>query len=104
MHSSNGSVHSDIETLGDGLGEGIVAVPHAEVGTGELKVVVLVPVLEGQGSEDAGIGKLQVGKVPIEDLPVSRGEVYAGEVHVVEIVQFVLQILSLFHQSIVGLE
>lgn len=42
----------------------------------ELKVVVLIPVLEGQGGERRGISKLEIGEVPVEDLTVSGREVY----------------------------
>ena len=70
MYGSNSSVHSDVKTLSDGLREGVIPIPHAEVGASELKIIVLVPVLEGQSPEHTGIGKLQVGKVPVEDLSV----------------------------------
>ena len=73
MYGSNSSVHSDVKTLSNGLREGVIPIPHAEVGTSELKIIVLVPVLEGQSSEHtSGIGKLQVGKVPVKDLSVPR--------------------------------
>ena len=35
-----------------------------------------VPVLEGEGGEGRGVGKLQGGKVPVQDLKVSRGQVH----------------------------
>ena len=45
------------------------------MGPCELVVVVLVPVLEGEGRQGGRIGKLKVSKVPIEDLAVTRRQV-----------------------------
>lgn len=38
----------------------------------ELKVIVLVPVLEGQLLQRRGVGKLEVCEVPVENLTVFR--------------------------------
>ena len=43
--------------------------------TGELKVVVLVPMLQGEHAERGRVGKLQVCKVPVKDLAVAGGQV-----------------------------
>ena len=40
------------------------------MGSSQLKVVVLVPVLEGERGERGSVGKLKVGKVPVHQLTV----------------------------------
>jgi len=44
--------------------------------TGKLKVIILVPVLEGQFVKRSCVGKLQVGKVPVQDLTIARRKVH----------------------------
>lgn len=45
--------------------------------TSELKVIILVPVLEGQLVKRGCIGKFQVGKVPVQDLTITRRKVHS---------------------------
>ena len=73
---SDHRIQFDVQSFWHGDGDAGVAVADGQVAAGELKVVVLVPVLEGEGGEGRGVGKLQVGKVPVQDLTVSRGQVH----------------------------
>lgn len=61
----DGIAMANIQPLGEELWQPAVPIPHGEVGSSQLKVVVLVPVLEGEGGERGSIGKLKVGKVPV---------------------------------------
>lgn len=38
---------------------------------GEFKIIILVPMLEGEVAEGRGIGKFQISEVPIQDLSVA---------------------------------
>ena len=69
------SVESDVQSLGQLDGQLVVAFPTTEVRPGELKVIVLVPVLERELGERSCIGKLKVGKVPVEDLTIAGRKV-----------------------------
>ena len=66
---------ANIQPLGEELWESAVALPHGQVSPCQLKVIVLVPVLEGEGGQGGRVGKLQVGKVPVDQLTVNGGHV-----------------------------
>ena len=78
VDSSSLCVEPDVQSLGELDGQLVVAVTATEVGASELKVIVLVPVFEGELRERSGIGKLQVGKVPVQDLTVARRQVHGA--------------------------
>lgn len=66
----------------------------------ELKIIILVPVLEGEVAEGRGVGELQVSKVPVEDLSVTRGEVHIAGGRRLKFLKLVLDLPLLLHQLI----
>ena len=69
------SIESDVQSFRQLDWELVVAFSAAEVRASELKVVILVPVFEGELGERGSIGKLEVSKVPVKDLTIARREV-----------------------------
>jgi len=53
----------------------IATVCTSEVAASELKVIVLIPVLQRQRWQRRRVGKLQIRKVPVEYLPITRRQV-----------------------------
>ena len=76
VHCGCLSVEPNVQSLGELHWQLVIAVTATEVGASELKVIVLVPVLQGELGERSSIGKFQVSKVPVQDLAVARRQVH----------------------------